>query len=175
MTTHTHLRRPAPDEYNHHYEDYVGKIPGTDIVSVLREQRDATIQLLEKLPAAKIEYRYAPGKWTVRQVFGHVIDMEWVFTARAFHFARGVPGDLPGVEQDDVMKLVDFTASPWPALIDQFRHLRTANIELFGSFDASAWDRRGVASGHPVTVRALAYIIAGHERHHMDFVRTHYL
>lgn len=168
-------RRPEPGEYNAYYETYIGKIPETDIVSVLGAQRDATLALLEKLPPAKVDYAYAPEKWTVRQVFGHVLDMEWVFGARAFHFARAVPGALPGVDQDDTMKVVDFTTTPWPALLDQYRHLRTANIAFFNSLDDSAWSRQGIASGNPVTVRALAYIIAGHDRHHMGVVRERYL
>jgi hypothetical protein len=104
-----------------------------------------------------------------------VLDMEWVFAARAFHFARAVPGELPGVDQDDTMKVVDFTATAWPALLEQWRHVRSANIALFESFDAAAWERKGIASGNPVTVRALAYIIAGHERHHVGVIRERYL
>ena len=168
-------RRPEPGEYNAYYENYVGKIIETDIVKVLRQQLESTPAWLEKVPAAKVDFAYAPGKWTLRQVFGHVVDMEWVFAARAFHFARAVPGALPGVDQDDTMKVVDFAARPWPALIDQYQHLRAANINLFDSLDDMAWTRTGVASGHPVSVRALAYIIAGHERHHMAVVRERYL
>jgi len=168
-------RRPEPGEYNAYYETYVGKIPEIDIVSVLSAQHESTLAFLEKIPSGQIEHRYAPGKWTLRQVFGHVLDMEWVFAARAFHFARAVPGDLPGVDQDDTMKVVDFETTPWPALIDQYRHVRAANIALFQSFDAAAWERKGIASGNPVTVRALAYIIAGHERHHIGVIRERYL
>jgi len=168
-------RRPEPGEYNAYYETYVGKIPELDIVSVLRAQRDSTLELLETLPNHKIGHRYAPEKWTLRQVFGHVVDMEWVFATRAFHFARAVPGPLPGVDQDDAMAVVDFEARPWLSLLEQYRHLRTANIELFNSFDEAAWARQGIASGNPVTVRALAYIIAGHERHHMGVIRDRYL
>lgn len=175
MSTIVNTRRPEPGEYKDYYETYVGKIHEIDIVSVLRAQRESTLALLEKVPAGKIEYAYAPGKWTLRQVFGHVLDMEWVFAARALHFARAVPGELPGVDQDDTMKVVDFTTTPWPALLDQWRHLRSADIALFESFDAAAWERRGIASGNPVTVRALAYIIAGHERHHMGVIRERYL
>jgi uncharacterized damage-inducible protein DinB len=169
------LRRPEPGEYNAYYETYVGKIHETDVIAALAAGRDSTLALLEKLPAAKVDYRYAPEKWTIRQVLGHVLDMEWVFAARAFHFARAVPGELPGVDQDDTMKVVDFTATPWPALLDQYRHLRSANIQFFNSLDEPAWSRKGIASGHPVTVRGLAYIIAGHERHHMGVVRERYL
>jgi len=169
------LRRPQPGEYNPYYETYVGKIPETDIISVLRAERDSTLAFLESLPAAKVDFRYAPGKWTVRQVFGHVVDMEWVFASRALHFARGVTLPMPGVDQNDAMAAVDFTSRPWTDLLEQFRHLRSANIKLFESFDDSAWSRTGTASGHPVTPRALAYIIAGHARHHLGVIRERYL
>jgi hypothetical protein len=167
--------RPLASEYAPYYETYVGGIPETDILAVLRDQREATVALLENLPPEKIDFRYAPEKWTLRQVFGHVVDMEWVFTSRALHFARAVPGPLPGVEQDDVVKVVDFEARPWSDLVDQYGYLRLANIKLFEGFDEAAWARTGVASGNPVSVRALAYIIAGHERHHMAVLRERYL
>jgi hypothetical protein len=168
-------RRPQSGEYAPYYETYIGKVSETDIIDVLRAQRESTLAFLEKLPSDKIDIRYAPEKWTLRQVFGHVLDMEWVFAARAFHFARAVPGDLPGVDQEDTMEVVDFAARPWPAILDQYDHLRSANIELFKSFDEAAWARKGIASGNPVTVRALAYIIAGHERHHLGVIRERYL
>jgi hypothetical protein len=167
--------RPLATEYAPYYETYVGGIPETDILAVLRDQRESTVAFLEKVQPAKVDFRYAPEKWTLRQVFGHVVDMEWVFTARALHFARGVPGALPGVEQDDVMKVVNYGARPWSSLIEQYGHLRAANLKLFEGFDEAAWHRTGVASGHPVSVRALAYIIAGHERHHMAVIRERYL
>jgi hypothetical protein len=168
-------RRPAPSEYSPYYETYVGKVADSDIIAVLTAQLTATSAFLTQLPASKVDFRYAPGKWTLREVIGHVVDMEWVFTARALHFARAVPGALPGVEQDDVMKVVNFAARPWSAMIDEYRHLRSANIRLFEGFDDAAWNRSGVASGNPVTPRALAYIIAGHERHHMGVIRERYL
>ena len=169
------LRRPLASEYAPFYETYVGRVPETDILAVLREERDATLSLMKGVPAAKIDYRYAPEKWTLRQVFGHVLDMEWVFAARTIHFARAVPGPLPGVEQDDVMRVANFEALPWPYLLEQFSHLRSANILLFQGFDDAAWSRSGTASGNPVTTRALAFIIAGHQRHHMGVVRERYL
>jgi hypothetical protein len=175
MTTASLPGRPQSGEYAPYYETYIGKISEGDIIAVLREQRESTLAFLEKLPPQQIDHRYAPEKWTLRQVFGHVLDMEWVFAARAFHFARAVPGDLPGVDQDDTMAVVDFAAQSWPAMLDQYRHVRSANIELFKTFDEAAWVRRGIASGHPVTVRALAYIIAGHERHHIGVIHERYL
>jgi hypothetical protein len=175
MTHHTPLRRPHDSEYNAYYADYVALVPESDILAVLREQRESTLTLLERVPVAKIDYRYAPEKWTLRQVFGHVVDMEWVFAARALHVARAVPGAMPGVEQDDAMRASNFEAQPWPSLLDQFRHLRSANIKLFEGFDEASWSRGGIASGNPVTARALVYIIAGHQRHHLNVIRARYL
>jgi hypothetical protein len=169
------LRRPAPSEYAPYYERYVGLVPEADALAVLREQLHATSAFLAGLAKEKIDFRYAPAKWTLREVVGHVIDIEWVFTARALHFARGVPGPLPGVEQDDMMKAANFSARPWPEMIDAYRHLRSANTTLFAGFDDAAWDRTGVASGLTFTARAIPFIIAGHERHHVKVLRERYL
>jgi DinB superfamily len=169
------LRRPLVSEYAPFYETYVGKVTETDVLAVLRAQNDSTLAFLDGVPAAKVDFSYAPGKWTLRQVVGHVIDMEWVFVSRALHFARAVPGELPGVDQDEFMKVVDFAARPWASLGDEYRHLRAAGIRFFEGLDEAAWSRGGIASGNPVTVRALAYIIAGHERHHFGVVRERYL
>jgi len=169
------MRRPLSNEYAPYYETYVGGIPETDILSVMRAQRETTISFLENIPNDKIDFRYASGKWTLRQVVGHVVDMEWVFTVRALHFARAVPGPLPGVEQDDVMKVANFENLAWLGLIDQYAHLRAANVRFFEGLDEEAWGRMGVASANPVTPRALAYIIAGHERHHLGVIRSRYL
>jgi hypothetical protein len=169
------MRRPSPTEYGSYYAGYVDRVPETDVIAVLRDERERVLSLLEPVAPGKVDYRYAPGKWTLRQVLGHVLDMEWIFTARALHFARAVDGPLPGYEQDDVMKLVSWDAIPWASLLDQFRHVRSANIKLFEGFDEAAWSRSGVASGVPVTVRALAFILAGHQRHHLEVIRERYL
>ena len=171
----TGVRRPATSEYAEYYARYVSLVPEGDVLAALRDAQRSTLSFLEEVPERKIDFGYAPGKWTLRQVVGHVIDMEWVFTARAMHFARGVPGELPGVEQEDVMAVANFAARPWPGMVDEYRHLRAANVRLFEGFDEAAWNRTGVASGKPVSVRALAYIIAGHERHHLNVIRERYL
>src|SRR3970040_1437367 len=128
-------RRPEASEYAPYYQRYVGLVPENDAVAVLREQLGSTSAFLAGLPKEKIDFRYAPGKWTLREVVGHVIDIEWVFTARALHFARAVAGPLPGVEQDDMMKVANFAGRPWSELIDGYRHLRGANTVLFEGFD----------------------------------------
>jgi hypothetical protein len=168
------MRRPLPTEYNAYYGGYVDLVPETDIFRALREQRESTLDMLEGA-AEKIEHRYAPEKWTLRQVFGHVLDMEWVFTVRALHFARAVAESMPGVEQDDAMRVSNFEDQSWTSMLTQYGHVRSASILLFEGFDDAAWSRTGIASGNPVSVRALAWITVGHQRHHMNMIRERYL
>jgi len=167
--------RPVKSEFAEYYVKYVDRVPQGDIVAILRGQMKESFALLERVSAERAEYRYAPGKWSLKEVVGHVCDMEWVFTARALCFARGLAAPMPGVEQDDFMAAANFGSQSLAALLAQWRELRAANTVLFESFDAAAWKRTGIASDNPVSVRALVYIIAGHERHHMGILRERYL
>jgi hypothetical protein len=167
--------RPHQSEFNEYYARYIDQVPEGPIVDVLRAQAKESLGLLERVDEKQAEYRYAPDKWSLKEVVGHVYDMEWVFTARALSFARGLALPMPGVEQDDFMAVANFGHQTLPALLAQWRELRAANTSLFASFDAEAWKRTGIASNNPVSVRALAYIIAGHERHHMRILRERYL
>ncbi|MCI0451934.1 MAG: DinB family protein [Candidatus Latescibacteria bacterium] len=167
--------RPQASEYNAYYGGYIEQVPEGDILSILRSQIVESTMLLERAKPERVEYRYAPGKWTLHEVVGHVVDMEWVFTVRALSFARGMEAPMPGVEQEDFVKVANFAPQSWPALIAQWRALRAANTILFETFDDAAWTRKGIASDNPVSVRALAYIVAGHERHHMGIIRERYL
>jgi hypothetical protein len=168
-------RRPRPTEYHESYRGYVDLVPNGDLVSILRAQIEESTGLLDRVPADRLDYRYAPGKWSLREVVGHVVDMEWVFTSRALCFARKLGAPLPGVEQDDFMAAAKFATQPWPSLLSEWRHLRAANSLLFETFDDDTLNRSGVASGYDVTVRAIPFIIAGHERHHMGVIRERYL
>jgi hypothetical protein len=168
-------RRPAPSEYDSFYGSYVSLVPDGDIIDTLREQRVGIGDLIAAIPAEKTDYRYAPGKWTTREVVGHVIDAEWVFTSRALWFARGVPTPLPGMDQDEFMSGANFADRDLSGLAQEFAGLRSAGIVLFDSFDEDIMSRVGVASGTEVTVRALAYIIAGHALHHVRVLEERYL
>ncbi len=168
-------RRPDPSEYFEYYRAYTGLVPDGDIVSILRAQFEDTAALLKDIAEEKAKFRYAPGKWTLKEVVLHTLDIEWVFTARALHFARAVPGALPGVEQDDMMVVANADARALPALLAEWRHLRQAGTLFFEGLDAAGWGREGVASGRSFTVRSIAYIIAGHERHHVNVIRERYL
>jgi hypothetical protein len=167
--------RPDPSEYNPYSQTYIGKMPDGNIVETLRRQIGDSMSVLEALPADRVDFRYAPGKWTLRQVVAHLVDTEWVFTARALHFARKVDGKLPGVEQEDMIAATNMDLRPLDGLLTEWRHLREAGAMLFSTFDEDTMSRTGIASGNPFSVRSFPWIIAGHERHHLGVIRERYL
>jgi uncharacterized damage-inducible protein DinB len=168
-------RRPAADEHAPYYGRYIGLVPDGDIVGTLEAQLAATLSLLSGLTDEQANHRYAPDKWSVKQSLGHVIDAERVFSYRAVVAARGDAVSLPGFEQDDWVATGQFDARSLESLLEEFQAVRRSSIALFGSLSADAWDHRVVASGNPVSARALAWIIAGHELHHRQLLRDKYL
>jgi hypothetical protein len=168
-------RRPDKTEYAEYYDRYVSQVPDGDVIETMRAQRQAILDLLGGVPPAKADSRYAPGKWTLKEVVGHVLDVEWVFTYRALSFARRDASPLPGIDQEEFVAGANFSARALPEMAQEYHHLRSANILLFDSFDETVLDRGGVASDCRLTVRAILYIIAGHERHHMNVLRERYL
>jgi uncharacterized damage-inducible protein DinB len=173
MTTVT-VPRPEPSEYAPYYERYISKVPPGDLVKQLEDQRRETQQLLGGLPDAKALHRYAPGKWSVKEVVGHVTDTERVFCYRALRFARGDEQPLLGFDEKAWVPAGRFDARPLDDLAAELDAVRRATIALFRGLDAEALARRGTANNNPVTVRALAWIIAGHERHHLAILRERY-
>jgi hypothetical protein len=169
------FRRPSPDEYNTHYAGYVRTVPDGPILDFLKVRRDELAELLRSVPPDLEAYRYAPGKWSVREVAGHVIDSERVFAYRALAFARGAADPLPGMDQDAYAAAAPFGDRTLASIADEFVTVRDATISLVQSFGPEIADRGGVASGYPVTVRALVWIIAGHERHHAYVLADRYL
>lgn len=169
------VNRPVEGEYLPYYEKYISLVPDGDVLSLLEEQMVDTQSLLRGLPAAVSTYRYAPGKWSVNEVIGHVIDSERIFAARALRFARNDPTPLPGFEQDDYVRNSNFDEYPIAELASEWESVRRATVFLFKHLEEPAWMRRGVANNAEISVRALAYIIAGHELHHRDILRTRYL
>ncbi|HKS28374.1 MAG TPA: DinB family protein [Pyrinomonadaceae bacterium] len=166
---------PEETEYAPYYGRYVSLVPEGDIVATLAEQMDSTARLLRSIGEEKAAHRYAPGKWSIKELVGHVIDGERIFAYRALRFARGDQTALPGFEQDDYIRHANFDAVPFEELVREFELVRGANLLMFKHLDEEAWQRRGVASDAEVSVRALAFIMAGHERHHMEILRTRYL
>lgn len=168
-------RRPAPDEHAPYYIRYIGLVPDGDITRTLEAQLPQMRALLSGLRDEQAGHRYAPGKWSVKESLGHVIDAERVFGYRAMVAARGDAVSLPGFEQDDYVASGAFDARSLRSLLHELEAVRRSTIALFQSLSADAWDRRVVASGNPVSARALAWIIAGHELHHRQVLRDRYL
>lgn len=165
---------PGSDEYAPFYGDYVARVPDGDIVAVLEGQIGETLRMLGGITEAAADRAYAPGKWTIKEVVGHVVDSERVFGQRALRFARGDTTELPGFDQDPYVLAGGFAARSLRDLADELAAVRRATVLLFRGLPAEAWGRRGVASGHEVSVRALASIIAGHELHHRAILRERY-
>lgn len=166
--------RPESGEYAPYYDKYVSLVPDGDILKTLEKQAPETVALLAR-PEADGDFRYAPGKWSLKESLGHVIDSERVFSYRAMRFARNDSTPLPGFEQDDFVKYGPFSQCRLDALVEEFAAVRKATVLMFRALDDSAWARRGVANNNEVTVRALAYIIAGHELHHRRIFQQKYL
>ncbi|HJQ32024.1 MAG TPA: DinB family protein [Pyrinomonadaceae bacterium] len=167
--------KPESNEYASYYEKYVSLVPEGGVVETLERQGAETLALLRGLTEEQGARRYEEGKWSVKQVFGHVVDTERIFAYRALAIARGEQQPLPGMDQEDYMAGVDFDARTLASLADEFEAVRRSTVLLLRSLTPEAWARRGTASGYEVTVRALAYILAGHEAHHVRILRERYL
>lgn len=167
--------RPSTSEYAPFYAGYVAGVPDGDLIALLEQQGEETIALLGAIAEEKSHHRYAPGKWTIREVLGHIIDAERVFSYRALTFARGDPGPLPSFDENAWAATSNAGHRTMQQLLDEYRTVRAATVALFRSFGDEEFARSGVASKNPVTVRALAYIVAGHERHHIRILRERYL
>jgi hypothetical protein len=171
----TALVRPEPTEYGDFYRVYVNMVGEGSILRLLTAQRDAALQLLRSIDEERAEHRYAVGKWSIKEVIGHVTDSERVFAYRALCFARGERAPQPGFDQDAYVAAADFNRRSLGDLAAEFSQVRYANVTLFGGFDEDVWLRRGVANGVEFTVRSIPYIIAGHELHHIAVIRERYL
>lgn len=169
------IPRPHPSEHAEFYAKYVARVPDGDLLRTLRAQGDEARALARGLSDAQAMHRYAPGKWSVKEVYGHVADAERVFAYRALRIARGDETPLAGFDENAYVAAADFDARPLSALADELAHVRRATLDLLAPLGGEALARRGTANGRSVTVRALAWIIAGHERHHLDLLRERYL
>ncbi len=169
------ITRPDPNECEEYYRLYIDQVPEGDVLEILEGQLATTLTVLRAIDEEQGNYRYAPGKWSIKELLGHVVDIERVFAMRALAFARKDPGSWPGLEQDDYVDAANFDQRTVADLACEFEHLRRSNIVLFRSFDADTALRRGIASGFEFTVRAVVYIIAGHEIHHRRVLQEKYL
>jgi hypothetical protein len=174
MSTST-IGRPEATEFADYQLGYVNKVPGANIMAFLEQQLEATSTLLSGVDDQTANYRYAPDKWTVKELAGHIIDTERVFAYRSLTFARSDSTALPGFDQDPWVKNANHANIPMKELAEEFVSVRRSTIHFFRHLDPAAWMRRGTANNNPITVRALAYLIAGHTEHHLEILRSRYL
>jgi hypothetical protein len=167
--------RPHGAEAAPYYFRYIDQVPPGDIRAVLADQLAPTLALLQSVSDATSLHRYSHDKWTMREVLKHLSDTERLFCSRAFWFARGFDTPLPSFEQDQANMHANANATDWTTLISEFESVRRATLSFFNTLPGSAWECRGIASGNPFTVRAIAYIIAGHTTHHVKGLLEHYL
>ncbi|MEM8885438.1 MAG: DinB family protein [Planctomycetota bacterium] len=169
------MHRPESHEYGAYYGGYIDRVPDGDILATLASQREEFLSLVRSVPEERGGHRYAPGKWSIRELLGHLVDTERVLGYRALVIARGDATPLPGFEQDDYVEGGHFDRRTIADLADEFEALRRSHEILFTSFDDEVWVRSGTASESPFSTRALAWIMAGHVFHHADILAARYL
>jgi hypothetical protein len=169
------LAIPDRTEAAEYYFTYIDQVPAGDLRDILERQREEVLAYFGTISEAQSLSRYAPDKWSLREVLGHINDTERLFTFRALWFARGLEPPLPSFDQNVAVAGSAADSRPWQSHVDEFRQLRGASIALFRNMPEEAWTRRGIASGNPMSVRALAYMTAGHVEHHVAIVRKKYL
>src|SRR3989442_1801796 len=162
----TMTTRPDPTEYDPYFGKYIGLVPEGDIVTILSSQVEKTLAWLRTVPEEKAGHAYAPGKWSIKEVIGHVADTERIFAYRALRIGRNDKTPLAGFEQDDYVASTNFNARTLATLIEEFAAVRRATVQLCKHFTGEEWQRRGTANEREITTRAVAYNIAGHELHH---------
>jgi DinB family protein len=171
----TAIGRPETTEFAEYYTGYISKVPGADILQFLQQQLATTSELLRGLPEAKGDFRYETGKWSIKELFGHIIDTERVFAYRGLVFARNDSTPLPGFDQDPWSQYANYANLKLSDIAAEFDAVRRSSIHLFRNLDQAAWSRKGIANKNGMTVRAAAFIIGGHTQHHLDILNSRYL
>lgn len=169
------IGRPRSSETAAYYFTYIDQVEGDDAVGVIERQLDSALTLFSGISEERSLQRYAPEKWSIRQLLNHVTDTERAFAFRALWFARGFDSPLPGFDQNVGAAGAEADRITWPAHIEEFQRVRLSTISLFRNLPPDAWQRTGIASDSPFTVRALAFIIPGHVAHHIRILRERYL
>jgi hypothetical protein len=169
------IAQPDPSEYPEYFRRYTRLVPDGDVLELLDRQGAETVSLLSGLSEEQALYRYAPEKWSVKQVIGHLSDTERVFTYRALRFSRNDATPLPGFEENDFVAGANFDERPFPEVLDEFSSVRAASLTFYRSLNQELAQRRGVANELEFSVRSVPYIVAGHERHHVRVLRERYL
>ncbi|MBP1995084.1 DinB family protein [Paenibacillus eucommiae] len=167
--------RPSSEEYGAYYEQYIGLVPDGDVSGILTQGLEDTTRLLSGVPEQQGSYRYAAGKWSLKEVLGHITDTERIMSYRLLRIARGDKTPLAGYDQDDFIKGASFDSSTLAELIEDYTFVRRSTLTLLRGLPDEAWSRSGSANQSELTARALAYIIAGHELHHIKVITEKYL
>lgn len=167
--------RPAKNEHIEYYSSYIDEVSDGDIVARLEQQLPETLAFLRSIPESMHDHRYAPGKWSIREIVGHLSDGERVFQYRAWRFSRADTTPVPGFEENDYVANGPFSRVSMSDLISEFESLRKATVKMFSAMDADAMERRGTANDAEISVRAIAWILAGHVDHHQRIIRERYL
>jgi uncharacterized damage-inducible protein DinB len=168
-------KKSEGNEYADYYKGYVSLVPEGDIIQVLTDQMKETVGIVSILNDEQLAYRYATGKWSVKEVLGHITDTERIMSYRLLSIARGETTSLPGYDENAYVEEAGFDDLPVRDLLEHFVAVRLATIQLIKSLSKKALERKGTANGHPVTTRALMMIIAGHEIHHRNIIIERYL
>jgi hypothetical protein len=168
-------RRPAPDECGEYYFTYIDQVPGDQVLDYLDRQAVELGELLAGIDEERSLHRYAPGKWSLRGSWSHVVDAERLFAFRAFWIARGHAAPQPSFDQELAARVAGADRRSWASHVHEFAAVRAASRTLFAGLEPAAWDARGIASDLAITVRALAWIVAGHAAHHARILRERYL
>jgi uncharacterized damage-inducible protein DinB len=169
------LQRPTESEYPNYYQPYVKLVPDGGIVQTLQENLLAVVKLFEGISEEDSLHRYAPGKWSVKEVLGHIIDTERIMSYRLMRAARGDQTPLAGFNENDYVQAAQTNSLSMEAILEDFKATRNASITLIQNTPVDAWANKGNANGMEITTRAIAYIIAGHEMHHRKIVEERYL
>lgn len=169
------MTRPQNNEAAEYYFNYIDLVTSDDVVAAMKDQLSQTVEFLEGISEEQSLSSYAPGKWTIRELWNHVNDGERLFLSRAFWFARGFTEPMATFDQEIAVAHAHANETSWAKLIEEFKTVRAASLSFLETLPDEAWSRSGVASDNPVTVRALAYIIAGHLAHHVNVLREKYL
>ena len=169
------MRRPKSDEYGAYYGSYIDQVEGDDFLAALDAAAGEDEGFLTSITEDQARFRYAEGKWSLKELLGHVTDSERVFTTRALCFARGEQQPLPGYEQDDYVTVAGFDRRPWSDLVAEFLAVRAATLALYRGLAEEDLDRKGIASDNPMTPRSIGFILVGHAKHHFGVARERYL
>ncbi|MCW3119506.1 MAG: DinB family protein [Chitinophagaceae bacterium] len=169
------MSRPDLSAVPAFYHNYINQVPQDDLMAAFKEENDAFIKFLEAIPTSKQDYRYATGKWTIKELLQHIIDAERIFDYRALRFARKDATPLSGFDENKYAAVSNAARRDWNELVEEFKVVRKASAFLFGSFDEEQLSATGISSNHSISVLALGYIVIGHTIHHEKIIKERYL